>query len=196
MNIAHFITFSRIFIVPLFPLFYLGYRSFGIDPIYIPYILLTVLASCELTDLLDGIFARRKNQVTDLGKLIDPMADTITRLTVLFSFTQGWVAVPIGIIFVFLYRELIISTLRTICALKGFALAARTSGKAKAILLAIINFFIVILMIPYTLGFLSLGAFQLIAVISVSIGAVFSVLTAFDYFKANSSYIRKILKSE
>lgn len=193
MNIAHYVTFLRILIVPLFPIFYLGYSSFGIDPIYVPYILLTILVACELTDLFDGILARRKNQVTDLGKLIDPMADTITRLTVLFSFTQGWVAVPIGIVFVFLYRELVISTLRTVCALKGFALAARKSGKAKAILLAVINFLIVLLMIPYSLGKLSIEAFQITAIVAVSIGAVFSVFTAVDYFIANRLYIKRIL---
>ena len=195
MNIPHFITFLRIIIVPLFPFFYLGYRWFGIDPIFVPYILLFLLILCELTDLIDGFLARRRNQVTDLGKLIDPMADTITRLTVLFSFTQGWVAIPIGIVFVFLYREFLISTLRTICALKGFALAARKSGKMKAVLLASVNFLIVLLMIPYTLGKLPIHIFRVVSIIGVSLGAIFSVLTAVDYLIAHRNDLKRILKN-
>ena len=192
MNIAHFFTLLRIVLIPFFPVCYLGYNWLKINPFYLPYILLFVLAICELTDLMDGYFARKKNQITDAGKILDPMADSITRILVFFTFTQGWVGIPLLLVFVFLYREFLISSLRTLCALKGFALAARKSGKLKAVLQASVNFFIVLLMIPYTWGTLSLSALQRASLIAVSIAAVYTVLSAVDYVYANRSYLKKV----
>lgn len=193
MNLAHFLTILRILIIPLFPFFYLKHASLGIDPHYLPYILLFILACCEATDLVDGYVARKKGQVTDLGKILDPMADTITRIIVLFTFTQGWVDAPILLIIVFLYREFIITSLRTVCALSGYALAARKTGKIKAVVQASVNFIIVLMMIPYTYGYLSLENLQLSSLILIAAAALYSVGTAFDYVYANMSFIKKAL---
>ncbi|MEI6242133.1 MAG: CDP-alcohol phosphatidyltransferase family protein [Chlamydiota bacterium] len=192
MNIAHFFTFIRLLIIPLFPIFYLQYEKMGISPLWVPYILLFILLLCESTDLLDGYFARRKNQVTDIGKIIDPMSDSITRMLVFFTFTQGWVQVPLILVFVFLYREFLISSLRTICALKGFALGARKSGKIKAIIQAAVNIFVVILLIPFTLGYLPLSWLQNMSFYAVLFAAIYSVISAVDYVISNKEYVRRI----
>lgn len=160
-----------------------------------PYILLGILALCEITDVFDGYVARKRNQVTDVGKIIDPMADTITHISVFFSFTQGVVSVPLLLVFVLLYRELAISALRTLCALRGYALAARKSGKVKAILQAFVCFFIVILMIPYTTGHMSVDTLQTLSITAVSIVSVYTIATLIDYFYANRKYIKKLVKS-
>ena len=193
MNIAHFFTILRIFIIPLFPLFYLKYQWLGIPAIYLPYILLVILVLCELTDIIDGFLARRKNQVTDLGKVLDPMADSITRIIVFFTYTQGWIAAPLLLVFVFLYREFIITTLRTVCAFEGFALGARKSGKTKAIIQAAVNIFIVVLMIPFTLGTLSLHTLRFISISAIAFAAFFSAMTAVEYIYAHRDYLKKIL---
>lgn len=160
-----------------------------------PYFLLGILLICEITDAIDGYLARKKNQVTDVGKIIDPMADTITHISVFFTFTQGMVSVPLLIVFILLYRELAVSALRTLCALRGYALAARRSGKLKAILQAVVCIFIVIVMIPYTLGYISLDLLQNISLISVSLVALYTLVTLFDYFYSNREYIKKLVKS-
>lgn len=193
MNIAHYFTFLRIFIIPLFPIFYLYYRSLNLSFYWLPYILLFILAICEVTDLIDGFLARKRNEVTDLGKILDPMADSITRLSVFFTFTQGVIALPILLILVFLYREFLITTLRTVCAFKGFALAARRSGKIKAVIQACINFFIIILIIPFSWGILSLEALRKISFWIMFVAAIYSVLTALDYIWANRQYIKKVI---
>ena len=158
-----------------------------------PYILLFILVFCELTDLVDGFLARKRNQVTDLGKVMDPMADSITNIAVFFTFTQSWIDIPILLVFVFLYREFFISTLRTICALKGFTLAARTSGKIKTFLQATVSIIIVMLLIPFTLGFISLETLRWASVTLVSIAAIYSVISAADYIYANWKFVRKFL---
>jgi len=193
MNIAHFLTILRIFISPLFPILYLGREWLGIPLVTLPYILLALLIISECSDIFDGILARKRNQVTDLGKVLDPMADSITRISLFLTFTQGFVQLPLMIVLVFLYRDFFISTLRTLCALRGLALAARFSGKLKAIIQAIVAFLIVLLMIPYTTGYLSLELFQKISLYAISIAAIYTALSAIDYFYANRIYIKKAL---
>lgn len=191
MNVAHFLTLMRIVLIPLFPVIYLGYGSIGISEILVPYFLLIILAICEISDLIDGYWARKKGMVTDLGKVLDPMADSITHIAVFFTFSQGWVSIPILLVFVFLYREFLINTLRTLCALKNYALAARKSGKAKSVIQAVVSIFIVILMIPYTLGYLSLSALRLVSLIAISLSAVYTIITAVEYMYVNKEYIIK-----
>ena len=195
MNIANYITLLRIVVIPLFPLIYLKYSFFKINLLWMPYILLFILLFCELTDLIDGFVARKKNKVTELGKIIDPMADSITNISVLFTFTQSWVSLPLLLVFVFLYREFFISSLRTICALKGVALAARTSGKIKTLLQAMSSISIVGLLIFFTAGIISLQTLRWTSITLVSITAIYSVISAVEYVYANWSYLRKFILS-
>ena len=187
------LTLSRILLGPVFMAVFLYYRDFDISIMWLPYILLFLALISEVSDVFDGFFARRHNKVTELGKLLDPMADSIFRISVLFSFTQGFVELPLLLVSVFFYRDIIISTLRTVCALRGVALAARWSGKIKAVILAIVIFFILILMIPYSLGYLDLGTLQLISFYSVFAAAIYVAYSGYEYINANKSYIKKAL---
>ncbi len=193
VSTALVLTLSRIVLGPIFLILYLYYQDFGISLHLLPYILLGLMFLSELSDLFDGRLARRSNRVTDLGKLLDPMADSIFRLSVLFSFTQGFVGLPVGLICVFFYRDMIIGTLRTICALRGEALAARLSGKIKAVLQAVIAFFILALMIPYSLGFLTLDKLQDLSFYSVLIGAIYTVGSGIEYLYANRHHLKKVI---
>lgn len=174
-------------------LLYLQYEFFGISFVVLPYILLSILVVSELSDAFDGFLARKLHQVTDLGKLLDPMADSIYRISIFLTFTQPPVSVPLLIVFIFLYRDSVISTLRTICALRGFALAARSSGKIKAIIQAISMLAIVILLIPYSLGVISQRVLWITAVSLVSVSAAYSVLSGVEYLWANRDYVLRLL---
>ncbi len=193
MNTAHYFTLLRILISPLFPVLYLGYEWLGIPLVWIPPIMLLLLLVSEFSDIIDGFLARRSNQVTDLGKVLDPMADSITHISLFFTFTQGAVQLPMLVVLVFLYRDFFISTLRTLCALRGFALAARVSGKLKAVMQAVVAVLIVVLMIPYTLGYLSLELFQKISLYAALVAAIYTAASAVDYFYANRFFIKKAL---
>jgi CDP-diacylglycerol--glycerol-3-phosphate 3-phosphatidyltransferase len=195
MNIAHFFTLLRVVISPLFPVLYLEYQWLGIPLTYLPYLLLGLLIICECSDLFDGFLARRRNQVTDLGKILDPMADSITHISLFLTFTQGIIQLPLLLVFVFLYRDLFISTLRTLCALRGVALAARFSGKVKAVIQATAAFLILLLMIPYTAGLIPLDILREISLFLVSIAALYTVISFGDYVFANRIYIKKALES-
>lgn len=172
---------------------FLYYEEMGISLEWLPYILLFLAVISELSDLFDGFFARRHNKVTELGKLLDPMADSIFRLSVLLAFTQGFLKLPLLLFVVFFYRDTLISTLRTVCALRGLTLAARWSGKIKAVILAVVIFCILILMIPYSLGYLELSTLRSVSFYSVFCAALYVVYSCFEYIQANYSYIRKAL---
>lgn len=195
MNLAHFFTFLRIFLSPLFPLLYLGRESLGISMTALPYLMLGLLVVSELSDVLDGFLARKRNQVTDLGKVLDPMADSITHISLFLTFTQGIVQLPMLLVLVFLYREFFIGTLRTLCALRGVALAARASGKVKAILQAVAGFIILLMMIPYSSGHLSLELLQQVSLFVVVVTAFYTAISAVDYFYSNRIYIKKALET-
>ncbi len=189
MGIANYITFIRILISPLFMLVYIYPASFGIQEMHLPYILLFLLSISELSDALDGYFARKYNQISEFGKIFDPMADSIARISVFLTFTHPPVSLPLPLIFIFLYRDSITSTLRTICALKGFALAARTSGKIKAIIQAIASFVILFLMIFHSMGTLSQEGLHSYSTWIVFAAALYAILSAFDYIYFNRHYV-------
>lgn len=193
MTIAHTLTFFRIFISPIFFLIYIEHDAFGISATTLPYVLLALLSVSELSDALDGFLARRYNQVTDFGKLMDPMADSIYRISIFLTFTQPPVSIPLPLIFVFIYRDSVISYLRTICALKGFTLAARTSGKIKAILQAIAAFIVLIMMIPHSLKLITTSTLSSISTWAIGLVAIYTVIAAIEYLYANRSYIMRIL---
>ncbi len=189
------LTISRIFISPIFLIFYLKYQQLGLSLHALPFILIFLLVLSELSDFFDGYLARKFNLVTELGKILDPMADSITRLTILLTFTQGFIRLPLLLVFVFVYRDAMISTLRTVCAFRGVTLAARTSGKVKAVLQAISIFAILILMIPYAWGALSLVQLQDISLMIISAAAIYTVFAGAEYIWANRSYIKQAWKN-
>ncbi len=97
------------------------------------------------------------------------------------------------LIFVFLYRDSVVSTLRTICALRGFALAARLSGKIKAVIQAVAAFIIILLMIPHSLDYITTATLHSISTWVVGIAALYTLYSGFDYIYANRLYIKKLL---
>lgn len=90
-----------------------------------------------LTDLFDGKIARKRGLVTDLGKLLDPIADKMLYTCAFFLIiADGTVAEPWGIIAlsILFVRDTLINGVRQIAASKGLVLAAGKSGKLKAFL--------------------------------------------------------------
>jgi len=173
---------------------YLEHEAFHISLTLLPYVLLILLAVTEFSDAVDGYLARKYNQVTDLGKLLDPMADSICRISVFLTFTQPPVQIPMVLVFIFLYRDSVVSTIRTICALKGFALAARSSGKIKAVVQGLTALAIVLMMIPYTMGMISLDDLQRASTLVVGVACLYTVFSGFEYIYANRHYIGKMLQ--
>jgi CDP-diacylglycerol--glycerol-3-phosphate 3-phosphatidyltransferase len=104
-----------------------------------------VFVAAALSDLWDGYLARTRGQVTDFGKIVDPMADKlllICTLVPLYFVTTAnlslagipvFGAIPLWVVLVLLGRELLITLLRLAAARRGEVVSARTLGKRKAV---------------------------------------------------------------
>lgn len=187
------LTLSRVALCPIFLIIYLFYEEMNIPLVALPYILLVFVTIMELSDIFDGFIARKKGLVTNLGKILDPMADSIVRLSIFLTFTKGLIQLPVLLCLVFVFREIIISTLRTLCALNGQALAARLSGKLKAIIQAIAVIFILLLMIPYSLEIISLETLRSISSWSILVTAIYTVFSGAEYLYVHRDAIKASL---
>lgn len=88
--------------------------------------------AAALTDLLDGYFARRRKQVTTLGRLLDPIADKLLISSALISLVQLRIA-PAWMVVIIIGREFAVSGLRSIAASEGFSIDVSTLGKGKMV---------------------------------------------------------------
>ena len=130
MNLPNYLTLARIIIVPLLVVVLLtpiAEAWFGISS-YALAIAIFLVAS--LTDILDGHLARRRNQVSNLGKLLDPIADKLLVSAALIVLVEKHLA-PSWAVVIILGREFIITGLRSIAATEGIIIQAQTVGKIK-----------------------------------------------------------------
>jgi len=91
-----------------------------------------VFVLAALTDWLDGYLARKWNLITDLGKLLDPLADKILVCVAYIALVREDLA-PLWVVSLIISREFLITGLRTLAAAKGVILAAEKIGKHKTI---------------------------------------------------------------
>lgn len=94
---------------------------------------IAIFIIASATDKLDGYIARKYNQITNFGKLADPLADKLLISAALVMMVQQNM-IPSWIAIVIIGREVMVSGIRTIAAAKGVALAADKHGKMKMVL--------------------------------------------------------------
>ncbi len=84
----------------------------------------------SLTDKLDGYLARSRNEITDFGKFLDPIADKLLVFSALLLFLD-FGAITVWSVFIILFRELLVSALRMVASAAGVVVAADKLGKWK-----------------------------------------------------------------
>lgn len=129
MNLPNLITIARILLAPIFVFVLLQYPAESAHERWIA-VALFVLASA--TDGVDGALARKRNQVTDLGKLLDPIADKVLIGSALVTLSLMG-QMPWWITAVILTREMGITVFR-LAVVKDRVIAASGGGKLKTIL--------------------------------------------------------------
>ncbi len=191
MNLANKLTLIRIVLIPVF-LVFIAVRS-------IPYgrsIATAVFIIAALTDKLDGYIARSRNQITRLGKLMDPLADKLLVSAALVSLVEyhvlmSWIAIVI------IAREFAVTGLRSVAAAEGVILAASKWGKAKtfiqivAISMALIN----LNLRNYKFLHNSINAqmmnnFKQASSIAMYIAVIVTIISGVDYFIKNKDIIK------
>lgn len=137
MNAANALTSLRLVLSPVFFLFAaLPYWTSGRYALLSTVVLWVIFVLVELSDVLDGAVARAQGIVSDLGKLLDPFADVVSRLTYFLVFTVFNI-MPAWMFVLIMYREVGIIFVRMMMMRDGVALAARKGGKLKAVVYAV-----------------------------------------------------------
>ena len=126
MNLPNKLTVLRVIMIPFFVLFMLTDLGGAAGK----YITLVIFVAASLTDMLDGKIARKYNQVTDLGKFLDPLADKVLVIAAMAVFCE-WGRFPAWALMIVLFREFAVSGLRMVAAGNGRVIAAGKSGKVK-----------------------------------------------------------------
>ncbi len=177
LNLPNALTLSRILIVPLLVAVLLtqieGREFIGLG--------LFLVAS--LTDFLDGFLARRRKEVTTLGKLLDPAADKILTSAAFISLV-GLGLAPAWMVVVVIAREFAVSSLRSLAAAQNVVLAASLSGKVKTVTQIVAISLLIISR--------KLGSFDLLAPLSLWVALVATLYSGIEYFVRNG---RRVLEA-
>src|SRR5204862_5212861 len=91
---------------------------------------IVIFGMASLTDIVDGMLARRRNKVSTLGKFLDPIADKLLISAALIVLVEKHLA-PSWAVVIIVGREFIITGLRSVAASEGIVIQARNIGKLK-----------------------------------------------------------------
>lgn len=169
MNLPNALTVLRIFLVPVLVVvlltrartdkgLFLGAAIFGV---------------AVLTDYLDGYFARRRNQVTKLGILLDPIADKLLTAAAFLSLVE-MDAVPAWMVMIILGRELAVTGLRNVAAGWGHLIPASGLGKGKMVA-QVVAIFLLLFSRRFPL-------LRLPAMVTLWFVVILAVVSGVDYF--------------
>lgn len=177
MNLANKITLVRIVLVPVFLLI------LSINVKHGQFLAAAVFILAASTDGLDGYLARKRKEVTRLGKFMDPLADKLLISAALISLVElrqiaAWVA------FVIIGRELAVTGLRAIAAADGVVISASKLGKAKTVSQIIAIVFLFIHDFPFDLWNIQIGKF------AMGVAMFFTIWSGLDYFRRARHFLK------
>jgi len=177
-TIPNMLTYLRILMIPLILV------VLDRDSRWYSFLGAIIFAGASLTDLVDGYLARKLNQVTILGKFLDPLADKLVVSAVLI------VMVPMGrvsswIVIVLLAREIAVTGLRAIAASEGIVIAAAPLGKQKTAV-QMLSIFALLIHYPFIINYFGLFSVQVnfhrVGILFLYVSLALSLISGFDYF--------------
>jgi CDP-diacylglycerol--glycerol-3-phosphate 3-phosphatidyltransferase len=170
MNLPNTLTLARIFLIPIVVVVLLtveirNWAQWGAG----------LFLAAALTDLLDGYVARKRKQVTTLGRLLDPIADKLLISSALISLVQVKIA-PAWMVVIIIGREFAVSGLRSIAAHEGFSVDVSRLGKGKMVTQ-------VAAVVGLILGHQYHGWIQQTATVLLRVVVFFALLSMVQYFR-------------
>lgn len=193
MNLPTKLTVFRIFLsivvifILVFPFYNVGiewpkYQVVGIG-VKIQYVIAGIIfIIASITDYIDGYLARKNNQVTDTGKMLDAIADKILVNSVLIILAaQGFISVIIPVILVI--RDIVVNAIKMEAAAKGRVVAAIKSGKLKTATLMVGTTLTFFYNLPFEVWNIDVANFLLY------FATIMAVLSGFEYYSLNKKII-------
>ena len=186
MNLPNKISIFRLFLIPIIvfvktfpfaqfgiviPVVRIGFVSLS----YLNIALLALFAIASISDFFDGYLARKNNQVTTFGKFVDPIADKALTTTMFILFAADGL-IPVLVVLIMVWRDILVDGIRMICADRGVVVAAGILGKAKTVAQMLAIICILLNNLP----------FELIGIpfadIMIWLSVFLSVMSGFSYF--------------
>ncbi len=193
MNTPTKLTFFRIIltivmiIILIFPFYLVGFSfpQYEVMGIYIrlEYIIAGIIfVVASLTDFLDGYLARKNNQVTDLGKMLDAIADKalVNSALIILSY-KGFIPVAIPVIIIF--RDTIVDAIKMQASSKGRVVAAIKSGKIKTASMMVGVALVFFYNLPFEIWNIRVADFL------IYFATIMSVVSMIEYFNLNKKFI-------
>ena len=190
MNLPNKLTVIRLAMVPVFLISFIISQNLPSLAVPCMVICLVCYLVAELTDLMDGKIARKRGLVTDLGKVMDPFADTLSHVTYFLCFLYYGI-MPLWAFVIIMWREYAILFVRMLLAkYAGKSMPANIFGKAKTVLYAVTTVvsMIYIGLETFTSGLSFMGIY-------LTVLQVLFVLSALASLMSFLIYIRDVLKS-
>lgn len=190
MNLANKITLSRIILTAFFMAFLF------IHGVTFKCLALITFIVCVFSDYLDGFVARKNGTVSDLGKIMDPVADKILIIAAFLAFVEMKL-VPAWMVVVIILREFVITGLRITALTRNEVLAAGKSGKHKTVS-QMISIIVILIFIIFREAGASLGFWNnqfensYIQVIFIMMGVttLLTLTSGISYVIGNKKYIK------
>ncbi len=187
MNLPNKLSILRIILVPVFvALFFLSWE-------YARLVAAGIFVLATLTDFLDGYIARKHNLVTDLGKLLDPIADKLLVTAALFCVVSQtapqYVLVTAVCGTIIVGRELLISAIRQIASSKGIIISANVFGKIKTVFQDVALPLVIVLQCPAFVKLLGDGVLyntlNWLAIVTLALATVLTIVSGAIYIVQN-----------
>jgi len=171
MNLANKLTLLRIILVPVFVvIFFAGEYNGGI-------LSACIFIIAAVTDMLDGKIARKRGEITDFGKFMDPLADKMLVSVALIALVDIH-RIPVWVAMLIIGRELAMSGLRIIAAQKDIIIAASNYGKLKTVFQTVA---IGILLFPSS-TFIGSGLFYYAGIVLLYAAVFMTVWSFLEYY--------------
>ena len=168
MNLPNALTLLRIFLVPILVALLLTRTEGGL------FLGTAVFGIGVLTDYLDGYFARRRNQVTRVGMLLDPLADKLLTAAAFISLVE-MDAVPAWMVVIIVGRDFAVTGLRNVAAGRGVLMPASGLGKGKMVSQVVAIFLLLLATRAPVL--------ELPALVALWVAVGLSLVSAMDYVR-------------
>jgi len=174
-TVPNLLTLGRLFSFPII-IFLASFdtRGFGVAAAL-------VFSIAAITDILDGYLARKTEQVSDFGKLIDPIADKILIASAMIMLVHLG-RIPAWMVVLIISREFAVSGLRSYAATRNIVIEARFTGKLKTTLQSLA---VIFLLVNYPLWGVPFGELGMALFIAALVTTLWSGYKYFaDYFKS------------
>lgn len=185
INLPTWITIIRILLAPVLVVVLMS-RTTGLEHLGGSWQMIgvAVFLLASMTDWLDGWLARRRDQVTTLGILLDPIADKLLTSAAFISLVQVGV-VRAWMVWVIIAREFAVDGLRMIASSRGITIGASLWGKYKTASQ-------VVAIVLLIFGNEYLGQWDLAGDAALLLVLALAILSAADYFVKFSSRLRLV----